>query len=157
MKSWFNEFNCGRRSLKEVREGRPTSAIVSENIDAVRELKMQDRHVIYREITASLCISSTSIHSILHEHLVVKKICSSWIPHNLRIAQKRFVLIGVKKCWKNTIAVLQKRFIRSSQARNHGSMRMSPKQQQSTVWVFEESIYRRFCKKMIQSIIESVC
>ena len=51
VKNCFNEFYCGRRSLKdEVREGPPKTAVVSENIDAVRELIMQDRHVTYREI-----------------------------------------------------------------------------------------------------------
>ena len=62
---------------------------MSENIDAVRELIMQDRQVVYREIEASLGIPSTSIHSILHEHLAIKKICSRWIPHNLTIAEKK--------------------------------------------------------------------
>ena len=77
----LNEFNCGRHSLKdEVREGRPKTAVVSENIDGVRELIMQDRHGTYRYIEASLGISSTSIHSILHGHLAVKKICSRWMP-----------------------------------------------------------------------------
>ena len=42
----------------------------------------------YREIETTLGISGTSIYSILHEHLTVKKICSRWIPHNLSIAQK---------------------------------------------------------------------
>ena len=99
MKNWFNIFNCGRRSQKdEVREGPPKTAVVPENIAAVHELIMQDRHVTYLEIKASLGISSTSILSILHEHLAVKKICSSWIPHNLTNAQKRFVSIVVKKC-----------------------------------------------------------
>ena len=37
--NWFKEFNCGRWSLKdEVREGPPKTAVVPENIDAVREL-----------------------------------------------------------------------------------------------------------------------
>ena len=44
MNNWFNLFN--RPSLKdEVREGPPKTAVVSENIDAMRELIMQDRHV----------------------------------------------------------------------------------------------------------------
>ena len=90
VKNWFNEFNRGRRSLEdEGREGRPKTVVVPENIDAVRELIMQDRHVTYREIEASLGISSTSIHSILHGHLAVKKVCSRWIPHNLTVAQKK--------------------------------------------------------------------
>ena len=37
VKNYFNEFYCGQRSLKdEVREGPPKTAVVSENIDAVR-------------------------------------------------------------------------------------------------------------------------
>lgn len=71
---WFSEFNRGRSVLTdEVKEGRPKSVVVPQNIDAVRELIMQDRHVTYREIEASLGISMTSIYKILHEHLAVKK------------------------------------------------------------------------------------
>ena len=55
----------------------------------MRKLILQDRHVTYREVVKTLGISGTSIHSILHEHLTVKKICSCWIPHNLSIAQKK--------------------------------------------------------------------
>ena len=126
VKNWFNEFNRGRRSLED--EGRPKTVVVPENIDAVRELIMQDRHVTYREIEASLGISSTSIHSILHGHLAVKKVCSRWIPHNLTVAQKKARVDWCKEILKNTIAVFQKTFIRSSQVTNHGSMLMSPKQ-----------------------------
>ena len=49
---------------------------------------MQDRHVTYCEIEATLGISSTSIYKILHEHLAVKKIYFRSIPHNLPKAQK---------------------------------------------------------------------
>lgn len=101
VKRWFNEFERGRRSLTdESREGRPKSAVLPENIDAVRELIKQDRHVTYREIEASLSISSTSVHSILHEHLAVKKICSRWIPHNLTITQKKERVDWCKKTMK---------------------------------------------------------
>ena len=73
---WYGEFNRGRSSLQdEFREGRPKSAVVPKTIDAVRELILQDRHVTYREIETTLGISGTSIHSILHKHLTVKKIC----------------------------------------------------------------------------------
>ena len=46
---------------------------MSEDIDDVPELIMQDRYVMYREIEVSLGISFISIHSILHEHLVVSR------------------------------------------------------------------------------------
>ncbi|XP_059224828.1 uncharacterized protein LOC106092054 [Stomoxys calcitrans] len=47
---------------------------LNDNSDAVRELILQDCHVTFCEIEASLAISSTSIHSILHEHLPLKKL-----------------------------------------------------------------------------------
>ena len=50
--------------------------VVPESIDAMRQLILQDRHVTYREIETTSGISGISIHSILHEHLTVKKICS---------------------------------------------------------------------------------
>ena len=59
------------------------TAIVSENIDVVRELIMQDCHVTHREIEAYLGIFFTSIHSILHEHR--KKILLSFDPAQLVI------------------------------------------------------------------------
>ena len=49
-------------------------AVVPENINTVRELIIQD--VIYREVELLWDISPTNIHSILHEHLAVEKICS---------------------------------------------------------------------------------
>ena len=48
-----------------------------------------DRYVTYREIETILGISTTSIHSVLPEHLIVKEICSRWIPYNLSIAEFR--------------------------------------------------------------------
>jgi len=45
----------------ESREGRPKSAFVLENIDAVRELIKQDRHITYREIQSSLGISMRAL------------------------------------------------------------------------------------------------
>ena len=85
-----SEFNRDRSSLQdEFREGRPKSVVVQETNDAVCQLILQDRHVTYYEIQTTLSISGTSIHSILHEHLTVKKICSHWISHNLSIAKKK--------------------------------------------------------------------
>jgi len=53
----------------------------------VRELIMQDRHVTYIEIAASLRIYSTSIHSLLHEHLAV-------IQRNLFVEEVLLLVFG---------------------------------------------------------------
>ena len=72
MKRWYNEINRGCYSLiDKFRKDRPKSAVGPENINAVQELIMQDRHVTYCEIERTLGINSTSIYKILHEHLAV--------------------------------------------------------------------------------------
>ncbi|GBP41752.1 Histone-lysine N-methyltransferase SETMAR [Eumeta japonica] len=62
------EFNSGRSILTdEFKESRPKSVVVPQSIcdeDAVRELTMQDRHVTYREIKASLSINDESWISV---------------------------------------------------------------------------------------------
>ncbi|CAH2010449.1 unnamed protein product [Acanthoscelides obtectus] len=70
------------------RVGAPKTAVTQENVDAVRKLIIEDRHVTYREIEASLKISKTSIQKILHEELGVRKFVSRWIPHLLTEEQK---------------------------------------------------------------------
>ena len=60
----------------------------------VRALIMQDPHVPFCEIESSLGISPSSIHSILHEHLAVKKIRS---PQSLKKDYWRLVHRNVGK------------------------------------------------------------
>ena len=79
VKNWFNEFSYARRSLKdELREGRSKTAIVSENIVAVRELIMQDRHVTYLEIEASLNIffQQLTFNICIHSGFKLIDVCS---------------------------------------------------------------------------------
>ncbi|CAH1991364.1 unnamed protein product [Acanthoscelides obtectus] len=77
---WYGEFQRGRVSLS----GDPRVG----NVDAVRKLIIEDRHVTYREIEASLKISKTSIQKILHEELGVRKLVSRLIPQLLTEEQK---------------------------------------------------------------------
>ncbi|CAH1966871.1 unnamed protein product [Acanthoscelides obtectus] len=57
--------------------GAPKTAVIQENVDAVRKLIIEDRHV-----------TKTSIQKILHEELGVRKLVSRWIPHLLTEEQK---------------------------------------------------------------------
>ncbi|CAH1964776.1 unnamed protein product [Acanthoscelides obtectus] len=70
------------------RVGAPKTAVTQGNVDAVRKLIIEDRHVTYREIEASLKISKTSIQKNLHEELGVRKLVSRWIPYLLTEEQK---------------------------------------------------------------------
>ncbi|CAH1963180.1 unnamed protein product [Acanthoscelides obtectus] len=66
---WYGEFKRGRVSLSEdSRVSVPKTAVTQENVDAVRKVIIEDRHVTYREIEA--------------------RIVSRWIPHLLTEEQK---------------------------------------------------------------------
>lgn len=137
---WFSEFQHGNAILSDKsREGRPKSAFTEDNIVAVRQLILEDRHVTYREIEALLGISGTTIQKILHKELGVRKLVCRWIPHLLSDDHKA---ARVRWC-KKTI----QRFNRGDS--NHVYDIISgdeswiyaydpDSKQQSTVWVFQD-------------------
>ncbi|CAH1985567.1 unnamed protein product [Acanthoscelides obtectus] len=119
---WYGEFKRGRVNLSdEPRVGAPKMAVTQENVDAVRKLIIEDRHVTYREIEASLKISKTSIQKILHEELGVRKLVSRWIPHLLTEEQKAARV--------NCIVNGDESWIYCYEPEN---------KRQSTVWVFQD-------------------
>ncbi|CAH2017306.1 unnamed protein product [Acanthoscelides obtectus] len=63
---WYGEFKRGRVRLSDD--------------PRVGKLIIEDRHVTYCEIEASLKISKTSVQKILHEELGLRKLVSRWIP-----------------------------------------------------------------------------
>ena len=106
---WYGEFIRGCSSLQDkFREGLRKSVVVRETIDVVRQLILQDRHVTYREIETTLGISGTSIHSILQEHLAVKKNLFALDPTQFANRSKKDSCpLVVYKCSKIKIAVLR--------------------------------------------------
>ncbi|GBP88163.1 hypothetical protein EVAR_99716_1 [Eumeta japonica] len=60
--------------MDEFKEGRPKSVVVAQNIDSVRELIIQDRHVTYREMKASLGINIEKyVNSLKKERAKVRE------------------------------------------------------------------------------------
>ena len=86
-----------------------------------------------------LGISGTSTHSILNEHLTVKKICSRWIPHNLSIAQKETRVDWSKEMLQKYDRVASKHVYDIVIGDESWIYSYEPKsKQQSTVWVFQD-------------------
>lgn len=137
---WYLEFQRGSSSLGDRhREGRPKTAVTQENIDAVRQLIVEDRHATYREIEASLSISGTSVHSILHGHLGVKKLISRWIPHLLSEDQKTARVRWCRKTLRQFNRGNSKHVYDIISGDESWIYAYDPdSKQQSTVWVFQD-------------------
>ena len=97
-----------------------------EDIDTVRKLIASDRHVT--QIETSLDMARTLMHSISHDHLKVKKVCTQWIPHNQMGPGKSKLNSSVSKRVYDVV-MHDKTWIYSCKPEI---------KQQSTVWVFPD-------------------
>jgi [histone H3]-lysine36 N-dimethyltransferase SETMAR len=86
---WSSRFKAGRISIADdPRSGRPQEASSSGMISAVQKMVEENGRVTYDEMQHSLGIGRSTIQSLLHDHLNLKKLCGRWIPHMLTIEQK---------------------------------------------------------------------
>ncbi|KAI6648703.1 Histone-lysine N-methyltransferase SETMAR-like [Oopsacas minuta] len=63
-----------------MRSGRPADAVNPENIQKVKKIIKDERRIMIYGIMSHLDISRGSLHAILHEHLLVRKVAARWIP-----------------------------------------------------------------------------
>ena len=83
------EFKRGRSLLQnQFREGRPKSVLVSETIDAVRQLILQDHHVTYRQIETTLFISGP---------IYIQYCMNIWLPKKFTRFESHTICQSLKK------------------------------------------------------------
>lgn len=87
---WHKEFTCGARDSVKDRPhpGRPLSLRTSENISSVYDFIQDQPKSSVRCIADSLNLSKDTVHRILTEELMFRKVCSTWVPHQLTVAHK---------------------------------------------------------------------
>ena len=98
IKEWYNQFKDGRTLVEsDARSGRPSTSRNYELIDQVRTLVMQDRRVTVRELAEEVGISTGSVHSILTDNLVLRRVSAKFIleliqtflaKHNIPVVQQ---------------------------------------------------------------------
>ena len=82
--SWVSEFKGGRKDLNdEPRPGRPVSQSTAENVDKVHQLVLENRKISIECIVQETGLSTGTVHTILHEHLSMSKVCARWVPKML--------------------------------------------------------------------------
>ncbi|GFR71639.1 transposase [Elysia marginata] len=86
---WVKEFNEGKESLSDCPHlGRPKSCVNEPTIVSIKKDIDEDPHISVRELSDTKGLSYGIVHSIITEHLRMKKVCARWIPHLLTVEQK---------------------------------------------------------------------
>ena len=89
VKRWYSDFKGGRIDSNDGElSGRPDSAVVSENIKNFHKLVLAYRKLKLREIAKELLLEG-SVFTILHRHLLMRKLCSKLVLRLLAVDQKQ--------------------------------------------------------------------
>ena len=86
---WARRFKNRQLNIEDSpSSGRTISATDERTIRAVENLVIEDRRITIQAIAEILSISSGTAHSILHDHLHMTKVCSTWVPYLLTPVQR---------------------------------------------------------------------
>lgn len=137
---WLREFRFGRQELKdEDRSGRPSTSTTIDNIAVVQELIRANPRVTFDELENETRISRGSLHRILHDHLMVHKVMSRFIPHKLTAEQKQTRVDICKenlKLFKNYGARVVERIVTGDET--YVYYYDAPTRSETKMWIFED-------------------
>ena len=86
---WIGKFKRGQTELKDkVRCGRPNVTVNERNIARVEKAIRDSPNITIRALATMLGLSTKGIHTIIHNHLGLRKVCAKWVPHKLSAEQK---------------------------------------------------------------------
>ena len=86
---WARHFKNGQLNIEgSPRSKRPIRVTDEKNIKAVENLIVIDHRISVQQIAQILDNSSGAVHGILHDHLHMIKVCSTWISHLLMPLQR---------------------------------------------------------------------
>ncbi|GFR68529.1 transposase [Elysia marginata] len=71
------------------RPGQPKSCVNEQTIASIKRDIDEDPHISVRELDDTNDLSYGTVHTILTQHLRMKKVFVRWIPHLLTVDQKR--------------------------------------------------------------------
>ncbi|GFR77159.1 transposase [Elysia marginata] len=78
------EFIEGKDSLSNCpRPERPTSCVNEQTIASIKKDKDEDPHIYVRKLGDTNGLSYGTVHTIITEHIHMKKVCARWISHLL--------------------------------------------------------------------------
>ena len=110
VKRWYADFKCGCTHTNDAkRSGCPNLAVVPENTKKFHKLVLVDHKLKLHKIAEKLKILESSVFTILHEHLSMRKLCSKWVLHLLTVDQKQRV--DDSECYLQLVQYNKKEFL----------------------------------------------
>ena len=86
VKKWYADFKRSRTDTNDAeRSGRSNSAVVPENSNKLQKIVLADRKLKLREIAEESKISESSVFTVLHEYLSMRKLCLKWVQRLLTV------------------------------------------------------------------------
>ncbi|XP_064098152.1 protein GVQW3-like [Macrobrachium nipponense] len=93
IKEWYNRFKIRQTSVESKPwSGRPSTSRNKEFVENVRRIVEDDCRITINEITEEVGISSGSVHTILTEDLVMRRVSVKFFPKLLAEQQKQLRL-----------------------------------------------------------------
>ncbi|KAF7283525.1 hypothetical protein GWI33_000358 [Rhynchophorus ferrugineus] len=80
--------------------GRPKEVVTDENIKKIHKIILTGRKLKLNKIADTLRISTERVHHIIHEYLVMRKLCAKWVPRELTFDQKQRRVDYSEQCLK---------------------------------------------------------
>ena len=91
---WQKSFLEGQEQVEdEPRAGRSSTSKIDENVERMRSLVRLDRRLTLRMISSEVNLNGFTVHHILTQDLVMRKVCAKMVPKNRRPIGGMFVLI----------------------------------------------------------------
>jgi histone-lysine N-methyltransferase SETMAR len=93
IKEWYSRFKVGCTWVdSEQHHGRPSISRNNNVINHVRALVMYDRRITVRELVDEVGVSIGSVHTILTEDLVLRRVSAKFLPKLRTMKQKQLRL-----------------------------------------------------------------
>lgn len=86
---WAKRFASGRESTQDdARSGAPKIVHTRQNVERLRVLVRTNRRLTIRMMSDELCINKETIRQMLHDDLLMRKLCAKLVPKVLTAEQK---------------------------------------------------------------------
>lgn len=88
---WYKAFQEGREIVEDMpRSGRPSTSTTQLNVYAMKQMMLEKRHTILREVENCLNIFHELVRTILTEHLDMRRVAARVVPKELNFLQKKY-------------------------------------------------------------------